>query len=107
MINGTASSWTAARIVLVISEKADAAGAQIAIQNKIRTEVSYLKILNEILTFMFLVWPTLLLIFYALTYYFSSVLRAASASVYTIPLCMCGASTFAFKFLQINYRYWK
>ncbi len=26
----------------------------------------------------------------------------ASASVYTVPLYMCGASTFAFKFLQIN-----
>ncbi len=31
---------------------------------------------------MFLLWPTILLVFYGLPYYFSTVLRAASASVY-------------------------
>ncbi len=54
---------------------------------------------------MFLLWPTLLLVFYGLPYYFSTVLRAAS--VYTVPLRMRGASTFTFKFLQIIYRYKK
>ncbi len=34
--------------------------------------------------FMFLLWPTLLLVFYALPYYFSTVLQATSASVYCI-----------------------
>ncbi len=52
--------------------------------------------------FMFLLWPTLLLVFYDLPYYFPTVLRAVSASVYTVPLCMCDASMFAFKFLRIN-----
>ncbi len=57
---------------------------------------------------MFLLRPTLLLVFYGQTNYFSTVLRTTSVSVYcnpsvyTVPLCMCGASTFTFKFLQIN-----
>ncbi len=34
--------------------------------------------------------------FYGLPYYFSPVLQATSASVYTVPLRMYGASTFAF-----------
>ncbi len=51
--------------------------------------------------FMFLFWPTILLAFHGLSYYFSIVLWAASTSVYTAR-CMRGASAFAFKFLQIN-----
>ncbi len=35
-------------------------------------------------------------VFYGLPHYFTTVLRATSASVYTVPLRMCGASMFAF-----------
>ncbi len=38
--------------------------------------------------FMFLLWPTLLLVFYGLPYCFSTVLRATSASMHTVPLCL-------------------
>ncbi len=64
--------------------------------------------------FMFLLWPTLLLVFYGLPYYFSTVLRATSAkvyhdasvycnaSVYTVSLRIRGASTLAFKFFILK-----
>ncbi len=58
-------------------------------------------------SFMFLLWPTLLLVFHGLHYYFSAVLRATSMSVYTVSLHMCGVSTFVFKFLKFIYRYAK
>ncbi len=71
--------------------------------------------------YMFLLWPTLLLFFYGLLYYFSAVLRAASTrvyhnasvsvycnkNVYIVSLRMCGVSTFAFKFFLIIYKYAK
>ncbi len=70
---------------------------------------------------MFLLWPTLLLVFYSLPYYFSTVLRVASARVYcdtsvsvycnvrvyTVSLCMCSVSTLAFTFFKIIYIYAK
>ncbi len=62
---------------------------------------------------MFLLWATSLLVFYGLPYYFSTVLRAESssmycnASVYIISLDMCGVSMFEFKFFLNIYRYMK
>ncbi len=61
-----------------------------------------------LICFMFLLWPTLVLVFYDLPYYLSADLRATYArvycdasvycivSVYTVLLCMRGTSTFAF-----------
>ncbi len=68
---------------------------------------------------MFLLRPTLLLVFYGLPYNFSTVLRATSgrvyhntstsvycnASIYSASLCMPGASEFPFRFFKIIYRY--
>ncbi len=60
---------------------------------------------------MFLLQPTLLLVFYGLPYYFSTVWRATStivycnASVYTVSLRVHYVRKFAFKFFKIICRY--
>ncbi len=64
---------------------------------------SHIHIHTHILTcFMFLFWPIILLVFYRLPYYFSTVLRAASASLYRhasvyTAHCACAAHLSFFK----------
>ncbi len=56
---------------------------------------------------MFLLWPTIILVFCGLPYYFSSILRAASASVYTAR-CACVAQVrLQLSFFKLTYMWSK